>query len=248
MTTSSRLPLSSRRITALAVAALLALSAAACGGDDGGEESTTGDSTTTEVTSTEDVGGEETTTTTEDEAAPTTEDETTTTTEAAPAGDLSDGLLLLSDLPEGFVQESDDDETDIADGDEDGLCAGDPAGELPDPDEERGRDFESADELILVGSQVGRFGGGAAESAMQLYRDEVARCQAQDPNITLEEVAGVGDDAVTVSVSAPGDPYASRLHLARVGDVIVFVGILGATDGVLDGEALLATAVGRLAG
>lgn len=234
---------------ALAVAVAAALAVAGCGGSDDDATETT---TTTTAPAADDgattEADDDDTTTTEEEAPPTTEGEDEDEDEPdgdVPTGDLQDALLTLDDVPDGYTAEDDEsDEGGMTD--DEPLCEGGEAVAFEEPVEEAGRQLTAPDYAVFVGSLAARFAGDGAAGAMDLYRSEVERCQGVGTGgqtYTLTDLDGVGDDALVLDLE--GEGFEGRFWVARVGDVLLAVSIVGEAD-VLDGEALLGTVVDRL--
>lgn len=247
-----------RAAAALGVTALLVLSA--CGGDDGDDEAE--DAATTE---------EEASDATQAEVADDDPDEGETTTSPEPddegddEGDDDDGgspsdleslLLTTDDLPDGWEEQpSDDDPDDAAMDDDEGFCEGQPVDGFAAPPEDVERSFAYAEEgtgfsFYTIASTAGRFDGDGAEAFIEAVRDEYARCEGQAPAddsflteaTTLEDLGGIGDDAVALETVEEDGIFG--LYVARADDVIMFVFLLAET-GQVDGEELLRTMADR---
>lgn len=240
------------RLAALAAVLLLLLPLAlvACGGDDDDSAEVVDGGAAQEETTTTD-GDDGSTTTTEDDAGTTTTTEdpgdTTTTTEGGgePSSDLAAALLTVDDLPAGFTQDGDDDTT-IDMGEEAGLCQGETVAP-PSPVEQIERSFESGDLEAYLGSFIGRFEGSDADGLLQWFRDETDRCNIEDPDegtYTVEELSGIGDEAVILVGSDEGG--SADVAVARVGDVLVGVSSFASPGAAVDVASLLALSAGRV--
>lgn len=248
-----------RAAAALGVTALLVLSA--CGGDDGDDEAE--DAATTE---------EEASDATQAEVADDDPDEGETTTSPEPddegddEGDDDDGgspsdleslLLTTDDLPDGWEEQPSDDDPadDAAMDDDEGFCEGQPVDGFAAPPEDVERSFAYAEEgtgfsFYTIASTAGRFDGDGAEAFIEAVRDEYARCEGQAPAddsflteaTTLEDLGGIGDDAVALETVEEDGIFG--LYVARADDVIMFVFLLAET-GQVDGEELLRTMADR---
>ncbi len=239
-----------RRLAALAAALLLPLALVACGGDgDDSAEVVDGGSAQEETTTTAEGSDESTTTTAGDDGSTTTTEgsDDTTTTEGGgePSSDLAAALLTVDDLPAGFTQDGEDDTT-IDMGDEAGLCQGEVEAP-PAPVEQITRSFESGDETAYLASFVGRFESADATGLLQWFRDETDRCNVEDPDegtYTIEEIPGVGDEAVILVGTDEGG--SADVAVARVGDVLVGVSSFASPGAAVDVESLLALSAGRV--
>ena len=240
-----------RRIATLAAALLLPLALVACGGDgDDSAEVVDGGSAQEETTTTAEGSDESTTTTAGDDGSTTTTEgsDDTTTTEGGgePSSDLAAALLTVDDLPAGFTQDGEDDTT-LDMGDEAGLCQGEVEAP-PTPVEQITRSFESGDLEAYVGSFTGRFEAEDADGLVQWFRDETQRCSTiDDPDegtYTIEEIPGVGDEAVRLVASGAGG--STDVAVARVGDVLVGVSSFASPGAGVDVASLLALSASRL--
>ena len=227
-----------RRVAAIGI--VLALAAASCGGDDDNEAVTDGANATDPVTTTP------ATTDTDTDAT-----EPTPVTDAA-ASDLSRFLLVAADVPDSLEQSDPDSVISLFDrpGD-DGVCTGAPAVPLPALDDVSIAVFFTSEFTSFVTSEAFTVADGGAAEMLEYLRLESVRCDALGEfgdSYTVEEVAGLGDEAVKVDYSSDfiSETGVSEIWMSRLGDdTVVFVQVIDEDSLALDGRALMEAMVSR---
>jgi hypothetical protein len=161
-------------------------------------------------------------------------------------GDLETALLTSEELGDGWLQ-LEDDSVDIpvfARPEYKPWCERRTPLRMPVPTHEERAVFEDPAARIVL-SAVGEFAPGEAGEWMAATIAELARCEEEGPGtgprIEAEPIDDLGDEAVSVSLSAKDHlgPWTLDVALVRVGDRIGFAGEQAETGAGLDEDDLV---------